>query len=562
MKASRYVFLLCSLAVCGAPAQDSPQNPSANLAEITSHQAPATFSSKVNLVSVPVVVRDSKGRAVGGLRQEDFRLFDKGKLQVITKFSIQQNPPSTTPGVVAAGARPAENTDATLAPLPAGAGPSKPVLPDHYVAYIFDDIHLQFGDLGHMRAAMEQHFAQSLAPSSRTAIFTTSGRVWLDFTDDRQKLHEALLRIGVAPSAMPPVDPDSHDPCPPKVSHYQADAVLNGQDPNELKAVAGAVNACFGNVPEPQTALGYSQGVLNAGNADTQNNLSSLAELVRRLSAMPGSRSIVLVSSGFFVTSQLRQTEAELTDAAIRANVTLNGLDARGRYTTMTAEADAQGDAMRRLADGTGGKFFEHDNGFKEGFDQLATPPEYTYVLGFSPQNLKFDGSYHGLKVRLVNSKGLDLQARQGYWAPNHAEDAAEQAKEEIREAVFSMEEVRDIPVDVTTEFFKSSDATAELTVEAHLHLNGLKFRTAGDRNEDTLTVVTGLFDRNGRYVKGIQRVIDLRLREQTLEKVLGSGMAVKETFDIAPGRYVVRVVVRDSEGQTMAARNGTVDIR
>jgi hypothetical protein len=92
--------------------------------------------------------------------------------------------------------------------------------------------------------------------------------------------------------------------------------------------------------------------------------------------------------------------------------------------------------------------------------------------------------------------------------------------------------------------------------------LNGLKFRTAGDRSVDTLTVVTGLFDQDGRYVKGVQRVIDLRLRDQTLEKVLGSGMAVKETFEIAPGRYVVRVVVRDSEGETMAARNGTVDIR
>ncbi len=55
---------------------------------------------------------------------------------------------------------------------------------------------------------------------------------------------------------------------------------------------------------------------------------------------------------------------------------------------------------------------------------------------------------------------------------------------------------------------------------------------------------------------------MDLRLRQQTLEKVLGSGMDVKETFEIAPGRYVVRVVVRDAEGEAMAARNTTVDIR
>jgi uncharacterized protein (DUF2141 family) len=114
----------------------------------------------------------------------------------------------------------------------------------------------------------------------------------------------------------------------------------------------------------------------------------------------------------------------------------------------------------------------------------------------------------------------------------------------------------------VTTEFLKLSETAAELTVDAHLDLNGLKFRTAGDRSEDTLTVVTGVFDQDGHYVSGIQRVIDMRLRGPTLAKLLNSGMAVKETFDVPPGRYVVRVVVRDSDGQAMAARNGTVDIR
>jgi hypothetical protein len=51
-------------------------------------------------------------------------------------------------------------------------------------------------------------------------------------------------------------------------------------------------------------------------------------------------------------------------------------------------------------------------------------------------------------------------------------------------------------------------------------------------------------------------------LRDQTLENRLGSGITVKSNFDdVKPGSYVIRLVVRDSEGQLMAAANGAVEI-
>ncbi len=67
-----------------------PVWPQQSQPEIASQETTVTFSSRVNLVSVPVVVRDKAGHAVGNLRQEDFQLYDKGKLQVITKFSIEK----------------------------------------------------------------------------------------------------------------------------------------------------------------------------------------------------------------------------------------------------------------------------------------------------------------------------------------------------------------------------------------------------------------------------------------------------------------------------------------
>jgi VWFA-related protein len=573
VKISRYLFLLGALCLRGANPQDPP--------EIASHQAPATFTSRVNLVSVPVVVRDSKGRAVGNLRQEDFKLSDKGQPQTILRFSLVQAGAviSAAPQAASQATPPGQTVAA-----PPSAASVPPLLPDHYVAYVFDDIHLRFQDLAQVRAAAERHFAESLAPSSRAAIYAASGRVFLDFTDDRQKLHEALLRIAPTPSA---AEPPGND-CPDIIGVYQADLIVNKGDSNAGADAALELQKCF---PPAAISLGmvisFSEKALSANNLNTRSSMISMANVVQRISAMPGSRSIVLVSPGFLMLSDNRAEEMALMDRAIRSNIVISTLDARGLYTPlggeaassvdpgltgrtpdalkaryMRAEADADKEVMAEFADGTGGRFFANDNGFKEGLDQLATPPEFTYILGFSPQNLKFDGSYHSLKVSLVNAKGLQLQARRGYWAPNHAADAAEQSREEIQESVFSLEEIRDIPVDVTTEFFKTSDSSAELTVESHLNLNGLKFRTAADRSADTLTVVTGVFDQDGHYLKGTQRVIDLSLREQTLARLLASGMPVEETFNLPPGRYVVRVVVRDSEGAAMAARNGTVNIQ
>jgi hypothetical protein len=197
----------------------------------------------------------------------------------------------------------------------------------------------------------------------------------------------------------------------------------------------------------------------------------------------------------------------------------------------------------------------------KAGFAQVAAAPEFVYVLGFSPQNLKLDGAYHALKVKLVTSRGLDLQARRGYYAPKHMADPAEDAKREIQEALFSRDELQDIPIELHMQFFKSSDIAAKIAVVARVNLKSLHFRKADGRNNDNLTVLSGVFDRNGNYISGTEKILELRLLDTTLEKLLNSGVTVRTNFDVAPGNYVIRLVVRDSEGQTMAARNGVVDI-
>lgn len=70
-----------------------------------------------------------------------------------------------------------------------------------------------------------------------------------------------------------------------------------------------------------------------------------------------------------------------------------------------------------------------------------------------------------------------------------------------------------------------------------------------------------GDLDENGNLVTGLEKIIEMRLRDMTLEHLNRFGVSVKSTFDVQPGAFLVRVVVRDSEGAQMAAVNRGVVI-
>ena len=217
---------------------------------------------------------------------------------------------------------------------------------------------------------------------------------------------------------------------------------------------------------------------------------------------------------------------------------------------------------MEDLAHSTGGDWFHANNDLGEGLKRLAAAPEFIYVLAFTPENLKSDGKYHKLQITLREPKGLTLQARKGYYAPRHEADATDQAKQDIEDAVFSREVMKDIPLNVRTQFFRSGDVDANLSVVSQLDIKGLHYQKKEGRNEDTLTIVAVLFDPNGNYVAGEKRVLIMRLKDETIERKLDSGIRVKIPFDVKVGSYVVRVVVRDSEGQMMASENTAVEIQ
>jgi VWFA-related protein len=533
--------------------------------EISQKDEPVTFQSHVNLVMVPVVVRDKGGRAIGNLEKKDFVLLDKGKPQQISRFSVEKwglNGPASEP-------KPEEGAEATGG-LPAAN------MPDRYVGYLFDDIHVTAGDLMRVRQAAEQHMQNELRPSDRAAIFTTSGQVTTEFTDDLGKLHATLQRL------MPrPIARTAMQQCP-DISLYQADMIENKHDPQATQAAVMEIVACGGDArTAAQLAESYAQQALSSGHHETQVSLYVLLDTVMRMAAMPGQRNLILVSPGFYTLVEDREDETKLLDRAIHANVVINTLNARGLYTLGTdasqqvystgaqniknrmdrESAMADEDLLAELSSGTGGRYFHNNNDLFQGFHELATLPEFYYLLGFQPQNLKLDGSFHAIKVSVAMKGDYAVQARRGYYAPRRLEDPAEMAKREISEALFSREEMHDIPVELHTQFMRTGDDKATIAVLAHLDVRKIHFKKVNDRNEDKVTVVSGLFDRNGNFVTGLTKTIEFHLKDETLRSRLGSGITVRTSLQAKPGVYMVRLVVRDDEGQLMSAANGAVDI-
>lgn len=540
----------------------------------------APIKVQANLVLVRVVVRDAAGNVVSGLKQEDFQVFDNGNKQRISAFNIET---AETPGASGTTTVEGKTTETDGTAGEAGtAVVNASVMPKRFVALVFDDLHMKAGDSIAVRSASEKLFA-SLTPTDRVAIYSTSGVVQQDFTSDTQTLRKTLK--AVVPYA---AKGESEFKCP-NISYYQADLMVNKNDQEAIEAAVqdAAINEC------PVNVMQYAKRILEAADLLTLENYQFLGQIVTRLSDMPGQRVAVYVSPGFILPDEVLQTGGGFLDRAMKSGVVVNTIDARGLYTAdVMPDIDAAPQAapykdndndyraeegkfrmqaqfeselvLADMAASTGGTYLHNRNDLDVAMNQALAAPGVSYVLGFAPQNPMTDGKFHKLKVVMAKGKKYQIQARNGYYATRAkppAGDPEEMAKQEVREALLSQDEIVTIPVKLETEFSKVDTTSLQLTVLTHLDASKIRFRKADERNCDDLVLATGVFDMNGQLVDGQMKKIALKLQDSTLESMSKSGLTVKIVFTVKPGTYRVRSVVRGSEGNQLTARNLTTVI-
>ena len=413
-----------------------------------------TLHVNVNVVLVPVVVRDEHGQSIDDLEKQDFAVFDDDKPRTLSGFLVEKH---TVPAKTKQAAPIREDAAQTIVAAQAES------LPARITVLVFDDLHLTGDQISYAQKAAIETLDEGLPGSDLAAIVTTSGKINSGLTRDR------TILIGAIGAVRPELlyRPDTAE-CP-ALNYYQADLIANQHDPTATAdAVQQFLTVCnpvhnpttrnipvdmSGSATPPQQAGNDSDPMIAAAETSVQTaarlivqratrdlltTYATIGEIARKMATLPGQHTMILISPGFPpVGAEERQSESMLINIAAQSGVTINALNASGLSTgsleagddtrkirnpilnAQYREREMQGEenAIWELADGTGGKFFHNSNDLAAGFRALEAP-ETVYLLELPLEGIKPNGAWHRLSVK-TNRAGAHLQARQGYFAPS-----------------------------------------------------------------------------------------------------------------------------------------------
>ena len=545
-------------------------------------QSPYTVRVETKLVDMVVAVRDGHGRAIHGLKKDDFQIYDDGQERTIASFSEE----AATSGGIAAPSAAAASSGA-----PAGVPAAKAGEPQsaRFLALFFDDVNakdgLAGGDLGRAQAAAKRFVKDALQPGVSIGIFTVSGTDTLDFTADAAKINDAIaaLRPHIRMSG------NGITACP-RITPYRAFKIAQFHDRETLNIVmaeALMANCAYGATR--QYFEDMATETWRRVKEISQDTLASISRVVDHLGKMPGTRVLLLASSGFFGQS-LEAQQNIIIDQAVHAGVVINALDAKGLYSepppgarpgdpqafrgrgataTLVGETMNQTDrimvvnsGMADLAQGTGGVFFHDNNDLNAGFHKLGLPPEVTYRMSFSPEGVPADGGYRKLKVKLARSGSYSVETRPGYFASDRTAPVAESAQSKMDREVAGADTLTGVSAGLSIQVDKPSASQRTLSVIVHLDISKLAFSALNDRKTQRITFVTALLDSQGKMVAAKEGRMELALKGPTYENLARSGVNAKLSFEMTPGVYKLREVVEEAVGGNMASLTNSIDLR
>jgi len=484
----------------------------------------SSFPTRTELVDVDVLVLDGDGRPVRGLAKHDFLVTEDGRPLEIAAFDA---PPAERR--VAAG--------------PARV-PASPAMPDagavgRHVLLVVDDVHLTpFGAYA-ARRALVPLVKEQLRDGDRITFITTSGDTWWSATlpDGREDLLALAERVEAHRLAVGPF------------GDVETMAFAQGRHPcPTLRCFKGGRSVLL---ESPQAA---AQGIRIRADAV----MRTLARVLGAVEDLRGSKTVILVSEGFAVGVPASEI-GHLVERARRAQVVIHFLDAgepndptvwasaenafRGENVSWRPQRDL---AATTLAVGTGGAAFHNSAALQDQMTRLMARVRSSYWLGIVPSAASRDGGYRAIEVR-VNRPGAEVHARGGYQGQDPSAAAAggpQPFDARLLGALDGPGALGDVPLRLAAAVpAPNGDGTTTVTLVGEA--NGTALRRAGgaDRGEAEWTLAVAARDGDRRWL--VQWKVDLGGIPDGSADTAGSSIRRLQTFDLLPGRYRARLVVR-----------------
>ncbi|MGH9362823.1 MAG: VWA domain-containing protein, partial [Thermoanaerobaculia bacterium] len=507
----------------------------------------------VVVVEVPVYVTKD-GEPVRGLTADNFEVTDGRKVQKITSFEVidvmQLSPQQAT---------------------------QMPVAGRRHFLLLFD---LAFSDpegIFRAREAAKKVVSEQFRPSDLAAVaLYTAARgpnVVLGFTSDRRQIETAIDTLGV-----PQLVGRGADPLGLVIAASPAKGAMQSGDAGA--PTAGAKGGATEAVTDFLRAASEAEGKTNTETLKNQITAFSRAfsDLAKLLGTVQGTKHVVYFSEGFDSSAVQGQGMTMDTAAAVehgevwdvdsdevygsgrqqndveamleemrRGNCIVQAVDVARLKSGVEERPRASGqDSLLQMAKSTGGELYTNFTDLSQAMGKVLQRTSVTYLLAFQPENLKQDGTFRKLKVRLKNVPGgAKLSYRPGYYAPKPMPQlTAMERRLQTAAEILGGEPGGPLGASVLATPFRT--ASADAYVPVLVEINGPAL-LAGQKDKALVTeiyayAIDGEGSIQGYFTQNLG--LDLAKVEAQLKQ---SGLKFYGDLELPPGEYSLRVLVRNA---------------